>query len=690
MARTGASAKRTYPGGTVETLYERGQPSGSKISTDIGTFTLPHWPSRIKDVKSQLGGIVVVETRAGERRFFGPEDALEEGGGPVLLEATTGSSMGGHSPKAHGKIRYIVRAFGKWAGGKQHICVDRLLKEHPDVVGGSRARANGLCAWVKDQWAGTTKWRGPGSNPKIKARDEGIEQRARGTAYARFSHAMPEMTNYELDALVEIFTDFYPVEDMLSELGLKVEDRDPYEVLAEHDADSNLAAIAVASSRMNLAEGTVDAMETWLAAHGDVKSIEEAELAPAVQRITRGEGSLTAANDLDRRVIEAMQIGRPTEPWDMAPARLSDALQEELETQDVRRPEVSIELPPPPKGHDPTMVIEGDYLRSGEAATPRADLMRMQFNDLCDRARQLYEATLAPTPDGCRYLDSCGKVELARIVAHLETAFARDKEGADEALTEADDETQGILQDPAFRPAMNTPGWDSPKRGKKMPTELDEMTLKEPPDLRRGHRKRMCGSCLNFADGGCRAYGNYPVSAGELCDSWQGIQPLQEADGYMTRGGEDVGHYSRLGRGRKMALHLKPTDGGAYDEAVVRMGLSRMSNPDNPTDEVHIGHVRVKHRRGEFHVEPDWAEHPESEHNPELAKYSTVRHGAKHVVGVANTRVEREESSDDPTLRVDAGPEQSPANPQWPMMPQMGEASSGDVADLIVAGLLSD
>lgn len=41
-------------------------------------------------------------------------------------------------------------------------------------------------AWLKDQWAGTTKWRGDGSNPKQKAEDAAISAKARATAEVRF------------------------------------------------------------------------------------------------------------------------------------------------------------------------------------------------------------------------------------------------------------------------------------------------------------------------------------------------------------------------------------------------------------------------------------------------------------------------------------------------------------------------
>lgn len=76
--------------------------------------------------------------------------------GKLEKAGRAGGSMGGHHPKKHGKIRFIVRSFGKWAGGKHRICVARLRAEHPEVFKGNEDAG---CAWLKDQWMGTTKWR---------------------------------------------------------------------------------------------------------------------------------------------------------------------------------------------------------------------------------------------------------------------------------------------------------------------------------------------------------------------------------------------------------------------------------------------------------------------------------------------------------------------------------------------------
>ena len=76
--------------------------------------------------------------------------------GEVLLKGAWTGSMGGNDPDAHGKIKYIVRSFGKWAHGKQHIAARKLL-EHGVVK--TPEAADRLAAWLKDQWMHSTKWR---------------------------------------------------------------------------------------------------------------------------------------------------------------------------------------------------------------------------------------------------------------------------------------------------------------------------------------------------------------------------------------------------------------------------------------------------------------------------------------------------------------------------------------------------
>ena len=94
---------------------------------------------------------------------------------PALKKAGTmgdgSGSMGGHDPDKYGKIRYIVRDFGAWAGGRFRVCVARMRSEHPEVA---RGHEDQLCAWLKDQWLGTTKWR-HGNQKVSKALPEHID-----------------------------------------------------------------------------------------------------------------------------------------------------------------------------------------------------------------------------------------------------------------------------------------------------------------------------------------------------------------------------------------------------------------------------------------------------------------------------------------------------------------------------------
>lgn len=71
-----------------------------------------------------------------------------------------GSSVGGHDPRADKKpTSNLVRSFGKWAKGKQSVCVRVLTTKHPELCASRPGGCNGLCAYLKDQWAGSTKWR---------------------------------------------------------------------------------------------------------------------------------------------------------------------------------------------------------------------------------------------------------------------------------------------------------------------------------------------------------------------------------------------------------------------------------------------------------------------------------------------------------------------------------------------------
>jgi hypothetical protein len=223
---------------------------GSKVRTPDGTtFRLDAFPKRITDVREQGGDIVVEFNSGGSRLLSREHDALREAG------ASTGTgSMGGNDPAAHGKIRYIVRAFGSWANGKHHVCVRRLTTEQ----GWSAERANRTCAWMKDQWTGSTKWRGPRSSPTQRAENNALEKKARATAYARFTHAMPSIGPDTLERLVEDVRKITGTEpaDVLREIAGERGDQlvesagDVFVAIFEAERDASAAAIAETTARL--------------------------------------------------------------------------------------------------------------------------------------------------------------------------------------------------------------------------------------------------------------------------------------------------------------------------------------------------------------------------------------------------------------------------------------------------------
>ena len=155
-----------------------------------------------------------------------------------LSESRLGGSMGGKDPRKYGKIRYIVRSFGKWAGGKQSICAKRLRVEHPELC---RGDCNALCAWLKDQWAGTTKWRGTG--PKQKAEDAAIRARA-SVKNARFMlSAEPPISEEGLEVLYEMAKKERSFESVLEEAFADSRERGTLEsdvALMEQDVTDGL------------------------------------------------------------------------------------------------------------------------------------------------------------------------------------------------------------------------------------------------------------------------------------------------------------------------------------------------------------------------------------------------------------------------------------------------------------------
>jgi peptidoglycan hydrolase-like protein with peptidoglycan-binding domain len=553
---------RQFSGGIVTAARDgRGNTEGSKIRTAIGTVFMPHYPSRIKDVRpAGIGDLVVVETRKGKEYVFGPDDVIKEGGFTKVVgtiqETKAGGSMGGQDPRAHGKIRYIVRAFGSWARGKHHICVRRLTTEHPELVAGRDA--NALCAWLKDQWAGTTKWRGRGSDPKQKAEDLAIEKTARATAYARFTHAMPELTHAELDLLTEQVRTLsgQGIGALLRELGAKFEEgADPFVALFEHDAMAAELAVRECERLLKAGEGDPMALvESWLAVHGDHEQVNPQRLKVAVNRIVTHSGPLYGRTAVDQRVWEAQMREKVTrEPWDrpnddQTASRTVDQSkllegpdplgeQDSHETSAEKAPP-SVVLPPPAGGSRMVNWRAADTEREaeiGELRRPDPKLVKRPAVELKERLRGLYERSAEPTAAGRAWIENAGNEALARVLPVVEAAFRLQAAPLEEAeleeLRERDARDHPIATSDTSRARgdnqTHTAGAPAMRRlSSQDVTDVGTLTP-DPPNLRPGGARLRCGNCFHFNNGICEGY-NEQVAEGEFCDSYFGWNWLNE------------------------------------------------------------------------------------------------------------------------------------------------------------------
>ncbi len=368
--------RKQFGEAVVQVNRKDGRPIGSRIKTPQGTFELPHWPSRIKEVSVRTdGGGIDVLFDSGQRRILDPRyDAIQE--------SSAGGSMGGKDPKAHGKIRYIVRSFGKWAKGKHHVCVARISTEHPEVAAGKNL--NALCAWLKDQWAGTTKWRGTGA--KNKAEDAAIRAKAGATAKSRFTHAMPPLDLGGLDSLVESVQAMTgeSVEDVLAEMGVSYEG-DPYEALFEHDARLSEAEIGEVETEiaeaLYSAQVPAEQLERWLALHGDGGRIRMPDnaIVEAAQRVVAKSASVSTASELDRRVLECLRTVTPQDfdPFegDALPTAHNRAFNE-TSTTDMSIGATPVVAPSTTAAPPLTVALAPQVLREGDVrptGKPRAD-----------------------------------------------------------------------------------------------------------------------------------------------------------------------------------------------------------------------------------------------------------------------------------------------------------------------------
>lgn len=402
--------RKVFRDARVSTHHENGRAVGSRIESPLGTFTVGWWPQKIVTVELAPSlDMLVVENRRGEKQYLSRNDAL--------AESSAGGSMGGHDPRAHGQMRYIIRAFGKWADGKHSVCVSRIKTEHPELAKGRNVDA--LCAWIKDQWAGTTKWRGKGSDPAQKAEDKAIQTKARSTAYARFTHSMPVAIDAPgLDALVEdvqSLTGISP-EQVLTELGAGADDRDVFEALWEAEVQRSSSAIASIESDLRrylaapqLAIGSLEPLlEAWLALHGAPADADEdpASLQECARFVL---GGGRPASRLEQRVAAAREsIAREVDqPRGTLPALPEERVEE---------------APPVPASGG--VLLETAHAAGDDTDIDEASLTTLPSEVLIDRADQLLEAHGLWTRRRHDALERSSRAELARSIKMLEASVS--------------------------------------------------------------------------------------------------------------------------------------------------------------------------------------------------------------------------------------------------------------------------
>lgn len=127
--------RRVYPAGKVS-LAKAGVKKGDIVKLKDGSA------AQVDDVEGDQVTIIQVSKDLKEKKRTVAASDLEvmDPKHGFAKSAPRPGSMHGQDPKKHGKIRHIVRQFGKWAGGKHTICVNRLRVEHPEVAKGREAR----------------------------------------------------------------------------------------------------------------------------------------------------------------------------------------------------------------------------------------------------------------------------------------------------------------------------------------------------------------------------------------------------------------------------------------------------------------------------------------------------------------------------------------------------------------------
>lgn len=204
-----------------------------------------------------------------------------------ISKSSAGGSMGGHDPRAHGKIKFIVRSFGQWAGGKQSICVQRMKAEHPEVFKGNEDAG---CAWLKDQWLGRTDWRG---KDKHLAKGDGV--------FANYLNADLLLKNIDKDGIMSSEVVDTAFSAICRDLGFDT--NDVHEALAK-DANGYLATTfgddMTDTAKTDDLNETEQSMLQKFAAFLKGERLQKSVEAPEKPKVTAG--------DLDS-VLNALKLG---------------------------------------------------------------------------------------------------------------------------------------------------------------------------------------------------------------------------------------------------------------------------------------------------------------------------------------------------------------------------------------------
>lgn len=150
---------------------------------------------------------------------------------------------------AGGNVQVLITTFGKWAGGSEATCAKKLAGKVQDP--------NRLCAWLKDRWSGSTKWRG-----QSEAGWQLFMEVPQGFAEAPdWIPYLPKPGSYKHPKWGTIDLGTSRIGDFVSKFNAGVyQSRIPVD--AEHDTKLSGAFAWITGMRQN-ADGSADAQVEW-------------------------------------------------------------------------------------------------------------------------------------------------------------------------------------------------------------------------------------------------------------------------------------------------------------------------------------------------------------------------------------------------------------------------------------------